>query len=49
MEIEAGNLLADLSKEQLQEQCDFYMSEFGVSAADLVEVSYSDLLLKEII
>ncbi|HRG81392.1 MAG TPA: class IV adenylate cyclase [Chitinophagaceae bacterium] len=45
IEIEAGNLLADLNREQLQEQCDFYIKAFGVKEADLVEVSYSDMLL----
>ena len=45
VEIEAGNILADLSQQQLKEQCDGYMKEFRIEAADLVEVSYSDLLL----
>lgn len=49
IEIEAGNLLADLSREQLQEQCDFYMNAFGIKSDDLVEVSYSDLLLNSVI
>lgn len=46
VEIEAGNMLADLSKEELQEQCNFYLTQFGISPADLVEVSYSDMLLE---
>ena len=45
IEIEAGNILADLSMEQLKEQCDFYMLEFGIEKEDLVEVSYSDMVL----
>jgi adenylate cyclase, class 2 len=45
VEIEAGNILADLTAAQLQAQCAFYMAAFGIQAADLVEVSYSDLLL----
>ena len=49
VEIEAGNILADLSKEKLQEQCDFYMKEFGIKAEDLVRFSYSDMLLDETI
>lgn len=49
IEIEAGNLLADLSREQLQEQCDFYMNAFGIKSDDLVEVSYSDLLFNSVI
>jgi predicted adenylyl cyclase CyaB len=49
VEIEAGNILADLTHEQLKEQCDFYMKEFMIEPADLVEVSYSDMLLEKII
>lgn len=45
VEIEAGNILADLSTAQLKEQCDYYLSEFGIQEKDLVEVSYSDMLL----
>lgn len=45
IEIEAGNILANLDKDQLQAQCDFYMQVFGVKEDDLVEVSYSDMLL----
>lgn len=46
VEIEAGNILADLSQEELKAQCDFYLKAFGVSPTDLIEVSYSDMLLK---
>lgn len=49
VEIEAGNLLADLTKDQLKEQCDFYMREFGINNEDLIDVSYSDMLLEKII
>lgn len=49
VEIEAGNILADLTPAQLKDQCDFYVKEFGIKEEDLVEVSYSDLLLKKII
>jgi adenylate cyclase, class 2 len=45
VEIEAGNILADLTHAQLKEQCAFYMAAFGIQDKDLVEVSYSDLLL----
>lgn len=48
VEIEAGNVKIDLSKEQLKEQCDFYVKEFGINQEDLIEVSYSDMLLAEI-
>src|ERR1041385_1653034 len=47
IEIEAGNVLADLSKEQLQEQCDFYMKELGIKNEDLIAESYSDMLLEK--
>jgi adenylate cyclase class 2 len=47
IEIEAGNILADLTKEELQEQCDFYMKTLNVQEKDLVNVSYSDMLLQQ--
>jgi predicted adenylyl cyclase CyaB len=46
IEIEAGNVLADLSEEQLHQQCVFYQKEFGIKSEDLVEESYSDMLLR---
>jgi len=45
VEIEAGNVLADLTQQQLQEQCNFYLKEFGINEEDLIKVSYSDMLL----
>lgn len=48
VEIEAGNKLADLSVEQLQEQCRFYMEEFGIKEDDFLSHSYSDMLLEKI-
>lgn len=48
VEIEAGNILADLSQEELKEQCDFYMKEFGIMEEDLIDVSYSDMLMQHI-
>ncbi len=48
IEIEAGNITApELGAVQLQEQCDFYLKEFGITEKDLVEVSYSDLLMAQ--
>ncbi len=47
VEIEAGNILADLTQEQLKEQCDFYLKEFMIKPEDLIEVSYSDMLLEK--
>lgn len=49
VEIEAGNILADLSQEQLKEQCDFYRKEFNIQPEDLINVSYSDMLLEKVI
>lgn len=47
IEIEAGNRFdPELDKEQLQEQCNFYLQAFGVQPQDLVEVSYSDMLMQ---
>ncbi|MBI3140141.1 MAG: class IV adenylate cyclase [Sphingobacteriales bacterium] len=46
VEIEAGNKMAGhLGADQLKEQCDFYLSAFGITGKDLVEVSYSDMLM----
>jgi len=44
-EIEASDLYADISKEKLQRQCEFYLEEFGVREKDLISFSYSDMLL----
>ncbi|MBC7946585.1 MAG: class IV adenylate cyclase [Chitinophagaceae bacterium] len=45
VEIEAGNIRADLSREQLKDQCEHYLKEFGIQQNDLIEVSYSDMLM----
>ncbi len=47
VEIEAGNIIADKTKDELQRQCEFYMSALNIQEADLVEISYSDLMLGE--
>ncbi len=46
VEIEAGNIASNLTQEELKEQCDFYMKVFEIRPEDLVEVSYSDMVLK---
>jgi adenylate cyclase, class 2 len=46
VEIEASNLYADLTNEQLMEQCNFYIKEFGIIDADLIQDSYSDMMLR---
>jgi adenylate cyclase, class 2 len=47
-EIEAGNIGNDLSKEELLKQCEYYIQQFGIKENDLIEVSYSDMLLADI-
>jgi predicted adenylyl cyclase CyaB len=46
IEIEAGNILADLSQEELNDQCEFYLREFGIKHDDLIQNSYSDMLIE---
>jgi predicted adenylyl cyclase CyaB len=45
IEIEAGNITADYPADQLRQQCEFYMSEFNLRSEDLVDMSYSDMIL----
>lgn len=47
-EIEAGNKGYDLTQEELDAQCRLYMRELGIEAADLIDRSYSDMLLEKI-
>lgn len=47
VEIEAGNIMANLSQEELRKQCEFYLKEFKISKEDLIDASYSDMLLAE--
>ncbi len=47
VEIEASNLYADLSADQLREQCEFYIQELGIRPEDLISVSYSDMLMEK--
>lgn len=44
MEIEAGNVLINKTKEELQQQCNFYLKQFGIKEEDFIAVSYSDML-----
>lgn len=47
VEIEAGNLQdPSLSVATLQEQCNSFMVLFGIQAEDLLDCSYSDLMLR---
>lgn len=45
VEIEAGNILADLNQQQLLAQCEYYMKTFGIEECDLQTSSYSDMML----
>ena len=47
VEIEAGNILVDLTELELTEQCNFYLKEFGIKTKDLIAESYSDMLIKK--
>ncbi len=44
MEIEAIDVDGSISKEQLQEQCDYYMKLLEINPSDLIANSYSDML-----
>ena len=46
IEIEAGNILANKTKEELSDQCIFYIKEFRINEKDLIPESYSDMLMK---
>jgi adenylate cyclase, class 2 len=48
VEIEASNLYDDRPEEELRQQCNFYLKEFGIKDEDLVAASYSDLLMETI-
>lgn len=46
VEIEANNKIKNLSVEDLTAQCDYYMIAFGILTEDLIDISYSDMLLE---
>ena len=46
IEIEASNKDGLIGKEKLHEQCQHYMELLGISETNLLENSYSDMLLK---
>jgi len=48
IEIEAGNLLAELSEKELNDQCNFYVDNFGIKPGDMVDRSYSDMIMEKI-
>jgi predicted adenylyl cyclase CyaB len=45
IEIEAGNILANKTQDELLKQCNYYLEEFEVKDSELVAVSYSDMLI----
>ncbi len=47
VEIEASNKNHDVTREKLYQQCNYYIEEFQVKDEDLINVSYSDLLIKD--
>jgi adenylate cyclase class 2 len=47
VEIEAIDFDGSVGKEKLLEQCNHYMEMLGIEPTDLMEVSYSDLLLQQ--
>ncbi len=47
MEIEAIDSDGRLGEEKLMEQCQFYLNLLGIEENDLIENSYSDLLLQK--
>ena len=49
VEIEAGNVLADKTEDQLREQCEYYLQQFGIEERDLLTNSYSDMQLEKVI
>jgi adenylate cyclase class 2 len=48
IEIEAIDSEGNIGKEKLLEQCNAYLSHFGIKESDLIPVSYSDLLLEKL-
>lgn len=45
IEVEAIDTDGSISKEKLQEQCDFYAAMFGIQQEDYMAVSYSDMIM----
>lgn len=47
VEVEASNKTEDLPVEKLREQCEYYCKAFEIQEADLLQYSYSDMLLEK--
>jgi adenylate cyclase, class 2 len=48
VEIEAIDAEGNIGKEKLYEQCRYYLDIFRISPEDMISVSYSDLLLRNL-
>lgn len=46
VEIEAIDEKGNIGLEKLKEQCDYYIELFAIQTDDLIDVSYSDLMMK---
>ncbi|RMD67024.1 CYTH domain-containing protein [Candidatus Pacearchaeota archaeon] len=46
VEIEAIDESGEIGEERLREQCEYFMERFRIDASDLIERSYSDMLLE---
>ncbi|MFX0122115.1 MAG: class IV adenylate cyclase [Candidatus Hodarchaeota archaeon] len=49
VEVEAIDINGNIGVTKLQEQCQFFLELFEISEEDLISMSYSDLLLKELL
>lgn len=47
VEIEAGDLDDTKTMEELQKACDYYMRKLGIKKENLINISYSDMLMKQ--
>lgn len=47
VEIEAIDLDGSIGEDQLREQCQYYLDLFKIKSEDLIEVSYSDMMLAD--
>jgi predicted adenylyl cyclase CyaB len=48
IEVEAIDTNGTISKEKLQQQCNFYAALFNITANDFMAVSYSDMMIAQI-
>ena len=48
IEIEAIDYEGNIGRDRLLEQCHYYLDLFNINREDLIDVSYSDLLLNKI-